>query len=602
MDVWFDADLPRVFDNMVSRTSDNKRSEIHPFFSLLTFPCIYVLKGMTGLGDWTVTRLLIAMGAAASIAFFYALLRCIGLALTSAVVFSLLAAMSATGMFWFIVPETMPFATATILAGLVFVAVAASRPVSPFWSVALNLLTMGITITNWLIGLLATIASYTRQQVIRIVAITVCVAIGLSALHAYCFPRMGTLGVARAVAEEQLFAFRKDAGHPIDSARAFVFHSMVMPKVEQLDHYWYWSKWPILRVQFSSIGSGTAWGPIAALLWCALLGLGVWSLLTAPASTPVRWVLLSFLVFQGAMHSIYGRETFLYSPHFGPLLVALAAYGMLSRWRHVCLVLTCALLATVTINNGTILRETLASVDASRPPSVPLGTTIDFAALHQKTTPTPEASVVLSDDRGTVAAAVGLGGSLAVGENGPRVAIWVAHENSVFLTSDVYWSPGTLQRVRPAWTGKPLVATNSWLWASSPVVETYNWYYRVTAQASMKGEWNLEIGQDDNRIMRLLVLIRGAAGPGATTSSVDPIDDRLIIDKRWAVSVTPRPASILVGNEEAPWRFSKRTDRSEGTVANGYALLDLARPNRLWHLMIEDLSIVKAKAKSGLQP
>ena len=242
-DVWFDADLSRVFDNMVARTSDNKRSDLHPFFSLFAFACVYVLKVVTGLGDWTIVRLLIAMAAAASIALLYALLRCIGLTRAPAVVFALLAAVSSAGMFWFIVPETMPFAVVTILAGLLFVVIAARHPVPLGWGIAVNLLTMGVAITNWVVGLLATVASYTRQQAVRIVAYAVCVAIGLSALQLYGFPRATGFGVSnRIVAEEQRFFLRKDAGSPIASARTFVFHSMIMPKVQRLDHYWHWSK------------------------------------------------------------------------------------------------------------------------------------------------------------------------------------------------------------------------------------------------------------------------------------------------------------------------------------------------------------------------
>ena len=315
-----------------------------------------------------------------------------------------------------------------------------------------------------------------------------------------------------------------------------------------------------MRVQFSGIGSGTAWGPIAALLWCGLLGLGIWSFLSAPTLTPLQLVLLGSLLFQGAFHTVFGRETFLYSPHFGPLLVVLAAFGMLSRWRHVSLALACALLATVTINNGTVLREALAFVDASRPPSAPIGATTDAALLHQKACPAPDASVVLADEHGKVAGTVGPGGSLAIGDNGPRVSIWVAYEDAVVLTSDANWSPSTSQRV-------------AWPWTGSPMVDTNNWYYRVTAQAGGNGKWNLDITQDDNLITRLLVLVRGAPGTGAETSSFDLVKDRLVIDKPWAVALTPRPASIQVGDEEAPWRFSRRTDQP-GSVASGYALLE----------------------------
>ena len=143
----------------------------------------------------------------------------------------------------------------------------------------------------------------------------------------------------------------------------------------------------------------------------------------------------------------------------------LTAFGMLSRWRHVSLALACGLLVTVGMNNGMILRDALAFIQASRPPSVPLQSTIDAAVLYRQTTPTPDASVVLKDDQGKVVGTVGPGGSLTVGDSGVMASIWVAHEDAVFLTSDVNWSPSTQQRVGWLWTGFPFVETNNWYFA-----------------------------------------------------------------------------------------------------------------------------------------
>ena len=36
---------------------------------------------------------------------------------------------------------------------------------------------------------------------------------------------------------------------------------------------------------------------------------------------------------------------------------------------------------------------------------------------------------------------------------------------------------------------------------------------------------------------------------------------RLVVNKRWTVEITPRPSSVQVGEEEAPWRFVRRADR-----------------------------------------
>src|ERR687885_776188 len=43
-DVWFEADSPRVFANMTDRHSDNARTKVHPLFTLITFPIVFVIK------------------------------------------------------------------------------------------------------------------------------------------------------------------------------------------------------------------------------------------------------------------------------------------------------------------------------------------------------------------------------------------------------------------------------------------------------------------------------------------------------------------------------------------------------------------------------
>ena len=53
-----------------------------------------------------------------------------------------------------------------------------------------------------------------------------------------------------------------------------------------------------------------------------------------------------------ALHLVYGgEETFLYSLHWLPLLVVIAAFGTMTRARAVARVLAAALVACATVNN-----------------------------------------------------------------------------------------------------------------------------------------------------------------------------------------------------------------------------------------------------------
>jgi hypothetical protein len=43
IDIWFESDLRRVFENMTIRGSDNYRTKVHPLFPLIAFPPVYLL-------------------------------------------------------------------------------------------------------------------------------------------------------------------------------------------------------------------------------------------------------------------------------------------------------------------------------------------------------------------------------------------------------------------------------------------------------------------------------------------------------------------------------------------------------------------------------
>jgi len=105
--------------------------------------------------------------------------------------------------------------------------------------------------------------------------------------------------------------------------------------------------------QYSGPGSGPQpWGTISLILWGALLACGIWAIFRLKQQTKFRVALGLMILGQLLLHMIYGEETFLYSIHFAPLLVILAALGTLTRMRLVVLMLAGALVLSMAINNG----------------------------------------------------------------------------------------------------------------------------------------------------------------------------------------------------------------------------------------------------------
>ncbi len=112
----------RVFANMTDRWSDHNRIKVHPLFSLLTFPLVYFLNTILGIKAIAAVRIVIAAVASVWLGTLFLLLRLIGCQRFDATLFSLLGATSATAVFWFVVPETYPFGSLSILFALCFVA------------------------------------------------------------------------------------------------------------------------------------------------------------------------------------------------------------------------------------------------------------------------------------------------------------------------------------------------------------------------------------------------------------------------------------------------------------------------------------------------
>jgi hypothetical protein len=581
-DVWFDSDLSRVFDNMVSRASDYKRTDVHPFFAPIGFFSTAIVQTLTGLDDWTSVRVVLALVAATSAALLYCILRTIGLKHLVSVLFTVLAAVSASSMFWYIVPETMPFGGATVLAGVLFAAIAVrrTRAIHIGWAIAVNLLTLSVTVTNWFVALLATVANYKRQQVILIVACTVLIAVVLSAAQISFFPRVMPFGVSsRIINEEPHFMFSEEAGTVFSSIKALVFHGMTMPDFTSHPHFWHWSDWTVMRAQHSQIPLGDPVGLASTILWLALLGLGAWSIVTSKDLLKFRLVLMAAIAGQVILHCAFGREAFLYTPHFTPLLIILAAFGAMSRWRFVSISLAAVLTITAAMNNLAALNSVVEHTNKAEPAAAAsLGDVTDISSLYARRVlnETP-AAIDLADASGAAIGTVSPGGSLSIREAGVTIGFWSITDQGVIMTSDAFWSPNTHQRL-------------SWPWEGSPRIDTNNAYFHSIAQYAGDGGWTVDLSQNDNRIRRVAIMIRTEAQSETASRRISMSDDGVLIDDRWQVRISPFAGALRLGEEPSRGRFERR-DGTSVVAANGaaFALLELDHSDQSWTITITDL-------------
>jgi len=349
-DVWFEADCRRVFDNLAYFRSVQGRTTTHPLLTLWLQPPVALVQWL-GLVPILAVRALRVLTAAGCAAALYVLLRAIGCRRLDSVALCVLAGVSSAAIFWFVVPETYPLGLLSILVALNIAAFTAARR-SLAWDLLAQIATFSFTITNWMAGLLVTFARWPWRRALAITGLALCLVQILVVLQNQIYP---SAALWLDPLPERIYVLHPAAGGPARVLPSFIFHSMVMPRIDTTDR----AHWvgPMLTVQESWPGSAGPWGIAAVVAWTALLSLGLYGLATLRGQGRLRAVLGLTLAGQLVLHLLYGLETFTYACHFGPLLVVVAALATLTRARRVALGLILALIVCAGINNLAQFKE-----------------------------------------------------------------------------------------------------------------------------------------------------------------------------------------------------------------------------------------------------
>ena len=355
-DTWFHNDTTRSFDDMAVYEVDHYRTNLHPLFVILTMPFVYAIRGLFRVDAVTAVRIVLAVNTSIWFCVLFITLRLINCRRLDATLFTILAAVSAASVFWFTMPETYPFGSTTMLLGLGLVALAEYQKLSPVWYVLVGVLTLGITITNWMVAIFASFVKYRWKQAASITIASLLIVSALVLVQKAIFPAFnaGFLRLWENATSEagSTGILKAEFGGPMTALKCFIFDTIVIPAIALVKSPHGFAAWPSMTVQWSTPGSASIWGAIAVVLWIALFSLGIWGLFSLRQHRAFRLVLGLSLLGQIALEAIYGDERFVHSIHFLPFLILVAALSALTRARVLALVLTAALILTAGINNG----------------------------------------------------------------------------------------------------------------------------------------------------------------------------------------------------------------------------------------------------------
>jgi hypothetical protein len=342
-DYWFESDPPGVVDMMLHLDGDHTRTNHHPLFSILVFTPIYALRKVMQFSAGGAIGIVLALVAAIWIAAFFICLRAQGLQRIDSIVFTTLAATSASVVFWFPIPESFGFGALSIILALTATAFSERSHKFPLWIyLFFSTVTLCFTSTNWMVGLAMLFVLLGWRIAIPLSLMGASIVSIIWSIQRVIFPTAGfPLDIFRP--DETDYLFNKEAIGLVAKIYSFFSHSIVLPEVG--DAYGH-----RLSVQGMLPGSGSYLAAAGVALWVALLALACWSAFHHKRSKTVS-VLLLAIIGQFVLSTIFGVETFMYSAHFGPLLVLFCALSGLTPARRIAVPLGAVLVIVAGVNN-----------------------------------------------------------------------------------------------------------------------------------------------------------------------------------------------------------------------------------------------------------
>lgn len=585
MDFWFEADTIREVSNMISTTDDHSRTSVHPLFSLLAFTPVFLVKHLFGIPALQAVLYVTGLLGGLWSGTLFVMLRLMGCRRLDAGLFTILGLSSASAIFWLPVPNSYTWGSWTIMFALIVLLVAEQRRVGATAYVVASALTLSITVTNWMSGLLATVARWPLKQAVQLSINAFCLVVLLWGAQKFIFPSAEFFIGSR---KEASWVNHPQSGQVQHIAASFALHTLVAPAVRLMDDDGYiqygddsFRLSQRLAFQFSTPGSGSPLGLAAVGLWSALLLTGIWSVFSVKQQWRFRAVLTAMLLFELSLHMVYGEETFTYSMNFLPLLIAVTAFGTLGRRRPWVLVLAGMFTLCAGLNNWQQFRESVELAthftpqreamldqmqkDPSRPwprsvGHIPLavpGASEADHAYHEPggdfspQTPSFGVSLWLCDDRGR---------PLVTSQTMPLAEIHQTFEPSAH--------------------------------SAVPAIATKTPYYDASWSRLDATHWELRFTHHSPHTPAVLIRSVGPAGGPVTDLRRD--GNEVTVNRRWVIRVTPAPADIVLGDENGHEGLTARSSAStwNGASGWGFARLTLAADSgqreQEFRLVLED--------------
>jgi hypothetical protein len=356
MDLWFEGDVPRVFDDITNRWADHYRSQVHPLFGAIAFPAVFFFDRVVGLDTWVAVRVVTSVVSGLWLSALFVTLRLILGKQLDALIFTVVGGLAAGAVFWMPVPETHPFGALTILGAVLLVASTAYRRVPEWVDVVVSASTLSVTVTNWMAGIAATVVRRRPLRAAQITANALVLVVVLWTAQKRLIPG-SRFFLGNATDSGQVLS--AETRGPLAVARSFFMHTIVLPAVQVVDRPSS-GDWPIMILQPSRLGSGGTLGLLATALWGVLLLGGIAALLRSDVPARLRAFLALTIGGHWVLFTLFGTETFIYAPVLVSLLIPLGSLAAIGKRRTPALIVAGLLASTLAVHHASQWRHATA--------------------------------------------------------------------------------------------------------------------------------------------------------------------------------------------------------------------------------------------------
>lgn len=319
---WFEADLNRVYTSMISRGAETHRTNVHPLYAAVMYVPTKALLLLGVPERLAATLYLSAVGAGFS-ASFYALSRCLGhLRADSALLTTMIVSTSAS-IFWLPIAEVHGLGGLSIVLGMTVMLAASRRANGAILQSVGSAITLAISSTNWMLGLLMAYRLNSLPRAIRISMDGLLIVTVLFAVQKLFIPKAQFF--VPNIGNELDFVLHELGGGPLQKVRTMLAYGVVLPEI---GIEWFAERGQTrTTVQLQPLSRLSGPGMVALALWLMLLARGTWVAVISKRHWELVSAVLLYLAFQVVLHLFYGEELFVFSMNYVPAMVVLASFA-----------------------------------------------------------------------------------------------------------------------------------------------------------------------------------------------------------------------------------------------------------------------------------